>query len=248
MVKRKGGDYAESPKTAFVSTMSTPHSETNNLSTSPISISSPQSSFTWEQTSQLMNQLLEHFVGPAASDNISLVKKCISLNTEFGKWKEPFLIQSDSITSRIQSRVDECSEKSQQELGGLEEQRQHLSTLEGEVDHLRAKTLELMKKRQEIDRKICEYNIEASQEIEQIDEVEERKKMEVPRLQQQISLYASISGIKWNYDCADSLAGEIEISSKHLHKRFSIDKDKYNAFEIADIIWSMSEDDYQFAK
>lgn len=243
MVKRKGGDFAESPTTAFVTKMESsptvsPSSTASVPVTSPLSTTS---SFTWEETSQLMTQLLEHYVGPAASGNISLVKECTSNNKDLSNWKSSFLLQSQSIKSRIQSRIEECHMKCQQEEGALEEQMQHLTVMQGEENHLREKNALLVKEKKEIEQRIDQYKIEASQEVEKIDEVEEMKKMEVPRLQQQISLYASISGIKWEYDCVDSLAGEVDIPLKCLHKRFAIDKEEHTPFEIADMLWTMTE-------
>jgi len=188
-----------------------------------------------------MNQLLEHYVGAAASDNISLVKECVSQNKDLSNWKDSFLLQTQNIKNRIQSRKDECHVQCRQEEGSLEERRQHLATIASEENHLRTKNALLLKEKGEIKQRTDQYNIEASQEVEQIDEVEEMKKLEVPRLQQQISLYASISGIKWEYDCVDSLAGEVDIPLKSVHQRFAIDKDEHTPFEIAGMLWDMTE-------
>mmetsp|Transcript_11550 Transcript_11550/g.13604 ORF Transcript_11550/g.13604 Transcript_11550/m.13604 type:complete len:244 (-) Transcript_11550:110-841(-) len=242
MVKRKGGEFAESPTTAFVTTIASSPTITSSSTASAPAISPfNTSSFTWEETSLLMTQLLDHYVGPAASDNISLIKECASQNEDLSNWKNSFLLESQSIKGRIQSRIDECHMKYQQEEGALEEQRKHLVTLEGEEHLLREKHTMLRKEKGEIEQRIDQYKIEASQGVEKIDEVEEMKKMEVPRLQQQISLYASISGIKWEYDCVDSLAGEVEVPLKCLHKRFAIDKEEHTPFEIADMLWGMTE-------
>lgn len=243
MVKRKGGEFAESPTTAFITTAVSSPTASSSSSTNSIPTTSPlnTSSFTWEETSQSINQLLEHYVGSAASDNTSLVKECVSHNKDLSNWKGSFLLQTQDIKHRIQYRIDECHTKCQQEEGSLGERRQHLATLAGEETHLRTKNNLLLKEKEEIKLRIDQYNVEASQEVEKIDEVEEMKKMEVPRLQQQISLYASISGIKWEYDCVDSLAGEVDIPLKCLHKRFAIDKDEHTPFEIADMLWGMTE-------
>lgn len=242
MVKRKGGQLAESPTTEFVTTIASSLAVSPSSTTS-IPVASPigSSSFTWEETSQMMNQLLEHYVGTAAADSVSLVKECASENKDLSNWRNSFLQQSQKIKSRIQSSIDECHTKCQQEEGALDEQKKHLATLEGEESHLRMNNALLLKEKEDIERRISQYKNEASQEVEKIDEVEERKKMEVPRLQQQISLYASISGIKWEYDCVDSLAGEVDIPLKCLHKRFAIDKDEHTPFEIAGMLWSMTE-------
>merc|ERR1740139_514687 len=171
MVKRKGGEFAESPTTAFVTTIASPHTMTSS-STASVSSIFPlsTSSFTWEETSQVMAQLLEHYVGSAASDNISLVKESTSLNKDASEWKNSCLLESQSIQSRIQSRINECHVKYQQEDGALEKQRQHLVTLEGEEHHLREKNAQLRKEKGEIEQKIDKYRMEASQEVEKIDE------------------------------------------------------------------------------
>jgi hypothetical protein len=57
--------------------------------------------------------------------------------------------------------------------------------------------------------KIAMYQDEASQELDMINDVEEEKKRQVPRLKTTISLYASTTGIKWDFAHPELLSGQV---------------------------------------
>jgi hypothetical protein len=61
----------------------------------------------------------------------------------------------------------------------------------------------------QLQRTIALHQEEASQEIESIDQVEEERKRQVPRLKTQISLFASTTGIKWDFSQEDLLSGSV---------------------------------------
>lgn len=56
---------------------------------------------------------------------------------------------------------------------------------------------------------IAMYQEEASEELDIINEVEEEKKRQVPRLKTTISLYASTTGIKWDFAHPELLSGQV---------------------------------------
>lgn len=53
------------------------------------------------------------------------------------------------------------------------------------------------------------YKQEASQRLQEIDVVEMERMAEVPKIKNQISLYATTTGIKWDYNREHVLAGEV---------------------------------------
>eukprot|EP00531_Pseudo-nitzschia_arenysensis_P007798 CAMPEP_0116148258 /NCGR_PEP_ID=MMETSP0329-20121206/18254_1 /TAXON_ID=697910 /ORGANISM="Pseudo-nitzschia arenysensis, Strain B593" /LENGTH=246 /DNA_ID=CAMNT_0003644365 /DNA_START=80 /DNA_END=820 /DNA_ORIENTATION=+ len=119
------------------------------------------------------------------------------------------------------------------QLNKFHEQRQCLL---GEIDDLDA--------RQRVSQeKIAMYQAEASQELDLILDVEEEQKQQVPRLKMTISLYASTTGIKWDFEDPDLLAGQVEIPSQCSFKRFNIDPRDYSSVETADMLWHFMEGD-----
>lgn len=79
------------------------------------------------------------------------------------------------------------------------------------------------------------------QEMEQMDEVEAERMRHVPKLKEQISLMATTTGIKWDYEQEEVLAGHIAIPSIQGYCRFSIDPKMHTKFEIANYLWSVME-------
>ena len=75
------------------------------------------------------------------------------------------------------------------ELGGLKEEKKALLR---EID-------ELESRQRASQENIAVYQAEAAQELDEIMDVEEQRKQHVPRLKMTISLFASTTGIKWDF-------------------------------------------------
>jgi hypothetical protein len=61
-------------------------------------------------------------------------------------------------------------------------------------------------------------------------------------LKQQISLYATTTGIKWDFNEEHILAGQVAAQPKGGIRRFCIDPNEYSNFEIAKhLLWSLME-------
>ena len=78
------------------------------------------------------------------------------------------------------------------------------------------KRLELIREIDELDdrqrvsqERIADYQAEASQELDIIADFEEQQKQKVPRLKMTISLYATTTGIKWDFSDPDVLSGQV---------------------------------------
>ncbi len=119
------------------------------------------------------------------------------------------LEKAEEIKRHLSTKIEQAKDMRTKEtsvLGELSlqltkfhEQRQ---TLLGEIDDLDA--------RQRVSQeKIAMYQAEASQELDLILDVEEEQKQQVPRLKMTISLYASTTGIKWDFEDPDLLAGQV---------------------------------------
>lgn len=252
MVKRKGEDYGSSPPITIVSTPDDPTSSCDitpldcNISSpfsrlSSSSPFSPASSRTWEGTQNAMDKLLEQFEGPIALENLKVADACTALREKLEEQENVIRSKSDGLKAQIKSRLEVATKACDQEEGTLKQIEGKTSILQERVLELRDENEEIVNETKVSKARTLQYQIDSSRQLEQIDEVEAQKKREVPKQQQSISLFASTTGIKWDYDCVDSLAGEVEIASKGVHKRFNIQSDDYSSYEIADMLWKMIE-------
>ena len=247
MVKRKGEDYDNSPPITIVSTPEDPTSScditpfstissTFSPPTSPFSTTSPR---TWDETQNAMNKLLEELEGPNAQDNLKTVAVCDTLLQKMENQVEVIRSTSKSLQTQLKNRMEEAMKAYEKEEDVLKEAEDKNTILRERITELRDENEKILKDTKDSKAKTVRYQIESSKQLDQIDEVEAQKKRDVPKQQQYISLFATTTGIKWDYDCVDSLAGEIEIGSKGVHKRFNIDSDDYSSYEIADMLWKM---------
>ena len=138
------------------------------------------------------------------------------------------LEQAREIQSQLHDQIDQAKHACQHESDVL-------SSLSSRLDDMKKKRQSLTSDMEDLDsmqvnlqRRISLYQEEASQEIESIDQVEEERKRQVPRLKSQISLYAATTLIKWDYACQHVLSGQVvstrnlsevlEYSSKNMHR------------------------------
>ena len=203
-----------------------------------ISASSPTSGRTWDETRDTVDKILLQFEGPNASNDIAILKENSSILENLRDNVDNLKLKSNEIKDQIEIQTKIASQQLEDEAESLRLQQERLDSIQKEVDKVQSDTKELTRKEKELKIKIDQYKDQASQEVENIDEVEEEKKAEVYRLQQHISLLALVSGIKWDYDRVDSIAGEVEIPSKGKHVRFEIDREEHSDFEIANMLWN----------
>jgi hypothetical protein len=117
--------------------------------------------------------------------------------------------QARQIQSQLHDQIDQAKHACQHESDVL-------SSLSSRLDSMKKKRQSLTTDMEDLDsmqlnlqRRIALHQEEASQEIESIDQVEEERKRQVPRLKSQISLYAATTLIKWDYACQDVLSGQV---------------------------------------
>lgn len=209
---------------------------------------------TWKDTTDIMKDLLDHYTSkqnnnkrssssshtPSINDDIDQVLKC----KEYCKIiecdkKEELLEESNKIRSEMELLVYEEEEALKRDTKDLDTHKKHVSNLQDEIISLKISQENHLEQIEKIKANIASYREEASQEIEEIDEVEAERIREVPSLKHKISLYANITGIKWNYDSNDDdiLEGEITVPSTGCVKKFSIDPSKKSDFDCTNEIW-----------
>jgi len=155
---------------------------------------------------------------------------------EYSMVKEAEEVQS-GLRDEIQRAKNLCIEESNDlsylsdQLSRFQEQRHNLLK---EIDNLEYR----QRASQE---KIALYQMEASQELDMIMDVEEQMKQQVPRLRATISLYASTTNIKWDYSNPDLLSGQVDIPSQRSFKLFSVHPGDYSPVEMADVLWDLAD-------
>jgi chromosome segregation ATPase len=116
---------------------------------------------------------------------------------------------SKTIQGRLISEIQMAKDACQHESAILQEVQSQLSNLENRRTALHQDVESLKEHQSNLQEKIALFQEEASQEIEAIDQVEEERKRQVPRLKTQLSLYATTTGIKWEFDSDNSLTGQV---------------------------------------
>ncbi|CAJ1946089.1 unnamed protein product [Cylindrotheca closterium] len=171
---------------------------------------------------------------------------------------EDFLLNAiESIDQGVNRRRGELQEKSYkikfglehqlgQELDACRHESRELVDLEGQIARVKEAQKLLVQKMESLDKiqhglqsTISKYQEEASHEIDSIDQVEEEQKRLVPRLKTQISLYASTTGIKWNFAQDEMLSGQVCISKTTALQSFCVDPRDYSSVETANRLWKM---------
>ena len=140
-------------------------------------------------------------------DPILSAMKAIDQND--GDAENSMMKESEQIKSKLQREIQQAKDACQHESGVLSDLANKLDTMRQKRTSL-SNNVEALNQRQiEVQRKIALHQEETSQEIDSIDQVEEEQKRQVPRLKTQISLYASTTGIKWDFAQDDILSGSV---------------------------------------
>mmetsp|Transcript_26570 Transcript_26570/g.56945 ORF Transcript_26570/g.56945 Transcript_26570/m.56945 type:complete len:270 (-) Transcript_26570:285-1094(-) len=149
--------------------------------------------------------------------------------------------QAEDIKSKLSKEINEAKDLYRKESNVLGELSRELSKFRDQRQKLLREIDELDYQQRVSQEKIARYQEEASQELEMIMDVEDEQKRQVPRLKMAISLYASTTGIKWDFADPDLLSGQVDIPSQKSFKLFSIDPRDFDSVETADILWNLSD-------
>lgn len=113
------------------------------------------------------------------------------------------------IQDDLDAQIEEATRSCQKESTVLSHLVLQTKRLEQSRDNWLRDIDEIDKRQVVLQQQIALHQQEASQEIENIDTVEEERKRQVPRLKTQISLYASTTGIKWDFNEDELLSGSV---------------------------------------
>lgn len=155
--------------------------------------------------------------------------------------EESLLEQAEEIKSNLSSKIEQAQDLRKKETGVIGELSAQLSNFHDQRQNLLRQIEELDDQQHLSQEKIAMYQAEASQELDMILDVEEQQKRQVPRLKMTISLYASTTGIKWDFTDPDLLSGQVEIPSQQSFNIFRIDPRDFSPVETADMLWTFME-------
>lgn len=120
-----------------------------------------------------------------------------------------------------------------------------LERLNGEYDDLRRQTQSVQQETEELDAEREAFRTFVLDNAQKIQETRQQRKYTLPRMQQQFSLYATMTGIKWDFDAQienrNVLAGEVRVPSQSTMRHFYIHKLDYSEYELANLLWDMMD-------
>lgn len=162
----------------------------------------------WLDTRQKLKELRTF-----SMDNlISSFNSCVSLQQELQQEQTHIVQASQEIKNKLASRIELAREACKEESDDLYRMELTLEQLQADRHALIQSLEELESLQVETKDRILQYKEVASLYIEEIDQVEAERMEKVPRLKQQISLYATSTGIKWDFDQESLLAGQVVCS------------------------------------
>jgi len=155
--------------------------------------------------------------------------------------EDSLLQEAGKVKSNLSQGIQQAKDLRSTETNVLNDLSEQLTKFqETRRDLLRE--IEELDDRQRVSQKnISIYQAEASQELDIITDVEEQQKRQVPRLKMLVSLYATTTGIKWDFADSDLLSGQMAVPSQNAFKLFTIDPVDYSTVETADFLWDMME-------
>ena len=138
-----------------------------------------------------------------------ILKAIETMNEKDKEPEQQLTDKANQVLEQLREQIAEAKQACQQESHVLHVLSEELSTLQGKRNSLLEHMDQLDSQHIELQRRIALHQEEASQEIESMDFVQEERKRQVPRLKTQISLYASTTGIKWDFHNEDILSGQV---------------------------------------
>jgi type I site-specific restriction-modification system R (restriction) subunit len=139
----------------------------------------------------------------------SILSSIQNVDENDGVAEDVLMEEASRIKSKLDEKLREAKHAYQAESSVLKDLKNQIDAMHEKRSSLFEGTQELEQKQVVLQKRIALHQEEASQEIDSIDKVEEERKRQVPRLKTQISLYASTTGIKWNFAQDDILSGSV---------------------------------------
>jgi chromosome segregation ATPase len=212
MTKRKGAAIADAPHTAIVKDMTrlslTPNSKQKNVVFQE----------EWQSTLDRMTDLMEAYQN---SSVLQTVERCLVVNAQMEEKVDDSMQTAAENKNRIKKEIEVAEEACRNESNDLQRHERQLRNTDAEIEAFRQMIAEMEEKKRISFLRSQGYRDEAAEEIEHIDQVEMERMKEVPRIKHQISLYGTMTGIKWDFSREDVLAGEVvRFSCFSVHRYF----------------------------
>ena len=140
---------------------------------------------------------------------LSSFDTCMSMQQELEQEQATVLKTSQNIKNQLHQRIEMAREACKEESDDLYRMQMTLEQLQADRQALLQSLEEIDALQVESKNRILHYKKVAAQHVELMDQVEAERMRQVPRLKQQISLYATTTGIKWDFDEEHVLAGQV---------------------------------------
>lgn len=151
----------------------------------------------WDTTKQLIQSLIDEY---STSNAVQVAKDCMTLNAMLEDKQREVVALADERIDSLHEQIRLVREACGAAADDLASHQDHISQLEGEAAELRRRNDALLAARREAQARVVRYRAEAEEQMDGIDAVEANRMDGVTKIQMQISLYAKVVGIKWNYD------------------------------------------------
>jgi myosin heavy subunit len=192
--KRKGSDFA-------------PSSDTTTASSRSVVYQKPSTS--WQESQSKLASLRERLQKEDNDQVWSVLQNCLTHESSIKEAESVMLSESAVTQEKLDSAVQAAAEQCKEESEALYLLQTALHKLHAERDAMLADLSSTDQQMEDLNQDITRFQQEADEEMGAIDSVEESAKKSVPRLQYLISLYASCTGIKWDFDQERLLEGEV---------------------------------------
>ncbi|GMH81752.1 hypothetical protein TrVE_jg5231 [Triparma verrucosa] len=196
------------------------------------------STISWEATLDIMRELTDLYKGNETDDvaDAGMISTMVNdVRKASEEMRSSLASQVDVLAAQVAEAEARCERENNDEFSKkMEELSKREESLNEEVKIIGETT-------EEIQKRINMYKEEAKAETAAMEECESTKMEEIPRIKHAISLYANITGIKFDYSKEGKLAGHIAIPQSEEVHSFNIDAAKCSGFEIANQLWGMME-------
>lgn len=165
----------------------------------------------WSNGGEMNNK----FGGDSPCDSIAeAICSVIEDNQSELELENTLFEQAEEIQSRLTNKIHQARDLYRKESNTISDLSEQLTKFQEQRRKLLREIDDLDSRQRGSQEKIAIYQAEALEELDIIADVEEQQKRQVPRLKMTISLYASTTGIKWDFADPDVLSGQMV--SSHL--------------------------------
>ena len=208
--KRKGSDFGATSATAVAASVNTSATTTSTTRFPLYGASSSSLDEDWQTLQDKMRQMREQFNTNIQND--PLMETIDDLAAKPRKWQdriEALSYEAAAVEEKIDDEYQTLQDKWQQQSACERAHQERLATLRGTLEGLQLESDALQAALDQTHNALARQS-EDRQRLRKA--AEERMRTivhKIPKLQQQISMYAMCTGIKWDYDNPDAWTGHV---------------------------------------